>query len=180
LFEVSGNSPFAKEKALTISEALDIAEDITGDYYKFSVDQWKRHRYDVRTGFPSRHRLVSPKAFALLSKYSSRADRLELPARKRDFYLICLQDRQILRAVRRDKNVDLLALLVYIFTHELVHIVRFCSFYQRFDAKGPSREKEERIVHSTTFDILKDLPLRNLNYILESYSDHRICDIALS
>ncbi|MBW2137777.1 MAG: hypothetical protein JRH06_09485 [Deltaproteobacteria bacterium] len=179
MFEVSSNSPFAKEKVLTISEALDIAEDLTGDYYKFSLGQWKRHRYDVRTGFPLRHRVVRPNVFALLSKYSRKEDRLELPARKRDFYLICLQDRQILRAVRRDENLDLLALLVYIFTHELVHIVRFCGFYQRFDVKGPGKEKEERIVHKTTFDILKDVPLPNMGYILDSYSDHRICDMAL-
>ena len=41
--------PFRKEDMLTVSEALDIAEDRTGDYFKFSSGQWKRHRYDVKT-----------------------------------------------------------------------------------------------------------------------------------
>jgi len=33
----------------TVSEALDVAEDKTGNFFKFSFGQWKRHRYDIRT-----------------------------------------------------------------------------------------------------------------------------------
>ncbi|MBW2030399.1 MAG: hypothetical protein JRH06_10375 [Deltaproteobacteria bacterium] len=174
------NSPFAKEDLVTVGEALHIAEDITGDYYKFSLGQWKRHRYDVKTASALRPKDLRPNAFALLSKCSRRGNRFDLPTRKRDFYLICLQDRQILRAVKRDRNVSLLSLMVYVFTHELVHIVRFCNFYQRFDVKGIGKEEEERIVHGTTFDILKDSSLPSMNYILDSYSGHRICEMALS
>ena len=41
--------PFEKEDLHTVSEALAIAEDKTGDFYKFSFGQWKRHRYDIKT-----------------------------------------------------------------------------------------------------------------------------------
>ena len=41
------------------------------------------------------------------------------------------------------------------------------------------REKEENVVHSTTFEILEDLPLSGIEYILEAYQGHRICDLAV-
>jgi hypothetical protein len=37
--------------------------------------------------------------------------------------------------------------------------------------------REEEIVHKTTFEILKDFSLPNLNYVLDSYRDHRMCEI---
>jgi hypothetical protein len=59
-------------------------------------------------------------------------------------------------------------------THELVHVVRFCSFEQRFEIALKEREKEEKIVHETTYDILKNLSLPNLSHILEFYREHRV------
>jgi hypothetical protein len=40
------------------------------------------------------------------------------------------------------------------------------------------RDEEEKIVHATTFDILKDLSLPKLDYVLEAYQDQRICHLA--
>ena len=62
--------------------------------------------------------------------------------------------------------------------HELVHIVRFCNFYQMFDVSEKKRFREEEIVHKTTFEILKDFSLPSLNHVLDSYQDHRMCEIA--
>ena len=163
----------------TVSDALGIAEEKTGDFYKFSFGQWKRHRYDVRT-LPvlSEHEITSH-AFALLSKRSRVSNNFESRTLNHDFYFICLQDHQIIRALERDKELSLLPLLVYVFTHELVHIVRFCNFYQRFDISGDKKEKEEGIVHSTTFEILENLPLKGIEYILDVYQSHRICDLVV-
>jgi hypothetical protein len=56
-----------------------------------------------------------------------------------------------------------------------VHIVRFCKFQVRFDTQEEtSRKKEENTVHQTTYEILKDLPLSNLAYILDSYNPERM------
>ena len=162
----------------TVSEALGIAEEKTGDFYKFSFGQWKRYHYDVRTLPVLRDDEISNRAFALLNKCSRVTSDFESKSKKRDFYFICLQDHQIIRALSRDKELRLLPLLVYVFTHELVHIVRFCNFYQRFDISGDRRDKEEGIVHSTTFEILEDLPLPGIEYILDAYQSHRICDLA--
>jgi hypothetical protein len=171
---------FKSENLFAISEALDIAEEKTGDFYKFSFGQWKRHRYDVKTLPVLRGNEIISHAFALLNKYSRVISDQESRIEKRDFYFICLQDHQILKALKRDKNLGLLSLLVYIFTHELVHIVRFCNFSQRFETFGKARKEEEKIVHATTFKILKDIPLPKLDYILESYLSHRTCDLAVS
>ncbi len=171
---------FKNEELNTVSEALAIAEDKTGDFYKFSFGQWKRYHYDVKTLSILNSKEIIPHAFALLNKCSRGISGFESKTKKRDFYIICIQDHQILRALKRDKNIGLLPLLVYILTHELVHVVRFCNFSQRFEISGEVRGREERIVHGTTFRILKDLSLSKLDYILESYQNHRICNLAMS
>ena len=170
-------SPFNRENMLTLSEALHIAEDKIGDFYKLSLRQWKRHRFSVRTLTELSEEEIIYDAFALLEK-RYRVHRVLNAAE--DHYFICLQDHEILKATRRDKDLTLLPLLVYVFTHELVHIVRFCNFIQRFDVKGEGREREERIVHSTTYDILKNTGMPKLDYILDSYQNHRVCEMGTS
>ena len=173
-------SSFEDNNLRMAGNALDIAEDKTGDFYKFSFAQWKRHCYDVKTQASLTDNEITSYAFALLNKCSRIISGFESKTKKKDFYFICLQDHQILQALRRDSDLELLPLLVYIFTHELVHIVRFCNFFQRFEISGEGKESEERIVHSTTYEILKDLSLPKLNYVFESYKGHRICDLIRS
>jgi len=170
--------PYKSEDLSMVSDALEIAEENTGDFYKFSFNQWKRHHYDVKTLTSLDDGEITSNAFALLNKHSRRITGFDSRTKERDFYFICLQDHQILRALGRDKNLGVLPLLVYIFTHELVHIVRFCNYYQRFELSGMGRDEEEKIVHATTFDILKDLSLPKLDYVLEAYQDQRICHLA--
>jgi hypothetical protein len=168
---------FKDHDLLTVSEALEMAEEVTCDFFKFSSLQWKRHRYDVKTLSSLRQQEISLHAFALLHKGVRQTGGLESKARERDYYFICLQDNRILEALGRDKELGLLPLLVYVFTHELVHIVRFCNFLQRFDAGIRHRDREERVVHSITFDILRDVSLKRLDYILDSYENHRFCEL---
>jgi hypothetical protein len=171
------HAPFKREDLLTVSDALDIAEDRTGDYFKFSSGQWRRHRYDVKTLSQLASHEVVPDVFALLKKSDKIRKGIEPRSRNRDFYFICLQDHRILKALNRDRDLGLLPLLVYVFTHELVHIVRFCNFSQRFEVSTKDREKEESLVHATTYEILKELSLPRLDYILNSYETHRACDM---
>lgn len=170
--------PFKNEDLSVVSDALEIAEENIGNFYKFSTEQWRRHHYEVKTLSSLVDDEIATNAFALLNKGSRITTGYDSKTKGRDFYFICLQDHQILRALGRDKNLGVLPLLVYVFTHELVHIVRFCNFYQRFDVADMDREKEEKIVHTTTFEILKDLPLPKLDYVLEAYQDQRICQLA--
>ena len=171
---------FKDQDLTTVSEALDIAEDVTGDFYKFSALQWKRHRYDVKTLKSLKAGEISKTAFALLCKGKRLVPELERPVKGRDYYFICLQDRQILRALERDRNLGLLALLIYVFTHELVHIVRFCSYDQRFEVSQGVKEREESLVHAKTYDILKNVSIPRLGYVLEAYQGHRVCELGFA
>jgi len=172
---------FRDQDLRTVGDALDIAEDATANFYKFSTGQWKRHAYDVKTLLSLRNHEISKYAFALLNKGSRVIDDgLESKTKKRDFYFICLQDHQILKALKRDSELGLLPLLVYVFTHELIHIVRFCNFFQRFDTSEKEKQREESVVHKTTFDILENVSLPSLDYVLDSYKGHRVCEVALS
>jgi hypothetical protein len=170
---------FKDDNIDTISEALHIAEDKIGDYYKFSSRQWGRHQYDVKTLASLEDDEITSFAFALLNKRSRVIEGFDSSTKKRDFYFICLQDHLILNALQRDENLTLLPLLVYIFTHELIHIVRFCNFLQRYEITGKNREYEEGLVHDATFNILKNISLRNMDYILDSYKQHRPCELAV-
>jgi len=168
---------FEPHQLMTLSDALDIAEDATGNHFKFSLGQWKKHRYDVKTLSSLDGYEAASAALAVLNKGKAVMHGHGSKTKSLDFYLICLQDPSILKVLERDGNLSLLALLVYICTHELVHIVRFCNFFQRFDAQEKEKILEEKVVHRTTFEILRKLSLPNLDYVLDSYQNHRVCNL---
>jgi hypothetical protein len=167
---------FTNEQLGIISEALDIAEDMTSNYYRLSLSEWKRHPFDVKTLSQLFGDDISNNAFAILKKCMQGDGREDDPLNKRrELYLIYLQDHQILKALYRDKELKLLPLLAYILTHELVHIVRFCRFQECFEViEENRRSEEEQKVHQTTYEILKGLSLPNLPYILGSYTSERM------
>ena len=167
---------FNKNQLSVVGDALDIAEDMTSNYFKLSLLHWKRNRFDIKTLSSLFGEEMKGNVFALLKKYTSdvKAEREPLHKR-REFYLIYLQDHHILQALQRDSNIKLLPLLAYILTHELVHIVRFCQFQVRFDTQEENnRIEEEKIVNHTTFEILKQLSLPHLTYILGSYNPDKM------
>jgi len=166
---------FRQHELVTVSDALDIAEDATGNFFKTEIGQSKRYGYDVKTLSSLKGRQISDVALAVLSKGTRVLKDFEPRTKIRDFYFICLQDHLILKAVERDEDLALLPFMVYIFTHELVHIIRFSNFFQRFDVTHRERAEEEEVVHSLTYDVLKKSSLAKLDYVLDSYQGHRIC-----
>jgi hypothetical protein len=168
---------FGRKELITVSDALDIAEDATGNFFKTAIGQPKKYGYDVKTRSSLNQGEISSVALAVLNKGVRALADFEPRTKTRDFYFICLQDHLILKALKRDRDLALLPFLVYIFTHELVHIVRFCNFFQRFDATDKERAEEEEIVHALTFDVLKKSTLSKLDHVLDAYQGHRICQI---
>ncbi len=167
---------FNRRQLHILGEALDIAEDSTSNYFKLSQSHWRQHPFDVKTLSSLFGDDIKDNTFALLKKYVPGDDESSQPLCKgRELYVIYVQDHQILKALQRDKELELLPLLAYVLTHELVHIVRFCKFQIRYDTEEEvSRNKEENIVHNTTYEILKELPLSNLAYIFSSYTPDRM------
>jgi len=164
---------FNKEQLGIVSDALYIAEDMTSNYYRLSVSEWKRNPFDLKTLAQLFNDDIRDNVFAVLKKCTKSEYGCTEP-NGREFYLICLQDHQIIRALKRDKGLALLPLLVYILTHELVHIVRFFRFEERFDVKEEMRRlEEEQIVHRMTYEILKELSLPNLSHLFRYYMPTR-------
>ena len=153
-----------------LKEATVIAEEVTSDFFKLS--HWRRARYDILTLEALRDEEISSHALALVAKYDGcHKDRL-LRSAAFDFYRVCLQDHNILKTL---KHVDYLMfpLLLYIVTHELVHIVRFSQFLALFEAPEEHKQEEERRVHQLTQKILAPLKVRDMPPVMQYY-DERI------
>ena len=168
---------FSGSDLQTLGDALDVAEDRIDSVYKLSLRQWRRCRFDVKTLNRLNEKEITAHVFALLNKHAVTQDSARWVTGAHDTYIICVQDHQILRALDRDKNLSLLAILVYVFTHELIHVVRFSTFDQRFEVSGPVREREETFVHAKTFEILNDVAIPQLDYVLEAYRNHRVFEL---
>jgi hypothetical protein len=131
------HAPFKREDLLTVSDALDIAEDRTGDYFKFSSGQWKRHRYDVKTLSQLASHEVVPDVFALLKKSDKIRKTVEPRSSNRDFYFICLQDHRILKAQKRQ---DLSFASAE--ARMACHIVRFATFPRGLKSQPKTGKKK--------------------------------------
>lgn len=116
---------------------------------------------------------ITDAGLAQISRYVCPSWQLAPGIYPRDYYRVCLQDHNILQFLEREKQVDLFPLMIYILTHELVHIIRFRKFQQRFDVSREEKDKEETKVHQATFDILKPIKKINLEPVLDSYIGHR-------
>ena len=165
---------FSPAEIQVISQAVEIAEDVTANYFKISTAQWKHVRYDIRTLAELSPDEIANYAFAQIIRYSGKPDLSR--QRHYDYFKICLQDQNIMAAVKRDAQVKLLSLGVYVVTHELVHIVRFCKFLQQFDVEPSERQKEEMRVHEITQRVLGSLKLPQLDYVLEVYRDYQFME----
>ncbi|MDY6850887.1 MAG: hypothetical protein SV487_02255 [Thermodesulfobacteriota bacterium] len=150
---------------------MSVSEDIISDWFQLTISSWKKYRYDLRTLRDLSDKEIVPEAFAQIIRYGRPAPPDGL--RERDFYSICLQDHNILAAMGRESRLKLLPLLIYVITHELVHIVRFYKFVQFFHADATQRKDEETRVHQLTYEILRTSQAPDLPLILEFYSKHR-------
>jgi hypothetical protein len=63
-----------------------------------------------------------------------------------------------------------------VITHELVHVVRFCKYLQRFDADPVERQVEEIRVHEITHKALGALGLSDLEYVLQAYRNYQFME----
>jgi hypothetical protein len=155
-----------------IQEAVLIAEESTTDFFKMSDSQWRRSRYDILTLEGLRQEEISAHALAQLSKYTCYLPGRELKSAQYDLYRICLQDHNILTTLEKQTKMALLPLLIYVTTHELVHIIRFSHFHQLFDASEEEKEQEEKRVHSLTREILSPFKCPDLEEIALYYHSY--------
>ncbi len=164
---------FSKEQMASVKEAVALAEELTSDYFKYSTSQWRRCRYDILTAEKLSEEEITDEAFAQILRYVAQPASSQLKSTHFDFYKICLQDHVILEALDRDKSIGLFPLILYVVTHELVHIVRFSLFLQSFEAYPSERKEEEMRVHKLTADIIGRIKHPGVQLIAKEYWDSR-------
>jgi hypothetical protein len=150
---------------------LGRAEDLIGTHFKISRFAPERYPFEIATLERLDPREIVPHAFAQVSRYA--VPNRTQPGRGllRPLYRICLQDHNLLRAVQRD-DLSTEALILYVLTHELCHIVRFCDYRQLFEADPDRRFREEARVHCITHEILSPLKDAGIQRVLELYDGH--------
>lgn len=160
---------FREDQLAVVESAVNMAEDVTFDAYKISGSEWKWRRYDIKTLSDLEPDEVLFGPFAQIVQYEGRKDGIDLAFLRYDFYKICLQDHSIIKAISENQQLELFPFLLYIMTHELIHIVRFSRFLQSFDASDREKEIEEARVHSETHVVLKNFNVVSLAPVLEFY-----------
>jgi hypothetical protein len=159
---------FTSTDLATIFRAASVAEKLTGTFFDFANDEWTRNPYGVFTRKAVDSTLYREDVFAQVVLCSARRPATAKVPMEAGFAIV-LQDPTILRALLRAGSPDLWTLMLFVLTHELVHIVRFRKF--QVDCLAPAseteREKEEQVVHALTRKILAGVT--NTDLLLRRY-----------
>ena len=153
-----------------LKEAAVIAEEMTFDFFKLSPRHWRQTRYDILTLEGLSQEEISPHAHALLAKYKGCPANSSLQSAWFDFYRVCLQDHNILSTLEASPELSMFPLLLYIVTHELVHVIRFSQFLALFEAAEAEKAREELQVHRLTQEILRPRNFLGVPAIIRYYS----------
>jgi hypothetical protein len=152
-----------------LRRAAEVSEDAVADHFHLSSSHWERHGLELVSGTDLAPDEVVAGAFAQVLCYQVHQGGV----RPHDLYRICVQDHNILSALDLESVDILFPLLVYVLTHELIHVVRFTSYQQLYVADEGRRAAEESRVHEVTHDLLKERRLKNLELVLACYERHR-------
>lgn len=164
---------FSARQRSSVESIRQRAEVITGEFFKVASFGPDRYLYEVVTLRDARKEERATGNFAHLIRYlRSRPgpDHSRIPGQ---YYRILLQDDEILESLKR-AGIDfgLEELLLYILTHELIHVVRFERFLQAVEIGSKQKEEEERRVHCLTQDILSPIANKPLRAVLKRYKTY--------
>ncbi len=172
---MQGYKYFDKQALERVDSAVLMAEELVNNFFKLSAGHWLRNRYDIKTAkdLASHERVSGP--FAQVVKYEARKKEVPLGSSSFSLYKVCLQDPAILSLVEKDKAILLDPFLLYILTHELVHVARFLRFEHRYENVGEAdlTMAEERKVHHLTHAILHRVSIPGLSKVFIYYGEWR-------
>ncbi|HUU50328.1 MAG TPA: hypothetical protein VMW81_05175 [Nitrospinota bacterium] len=167
---------FDKNSIDLAKNTLDDAAALTRNYYDINTKDWKGIKYDLKTLEDLKKDEITDNAFAQLSKYRGVSGKASQGFRF-NFFRICIQDHKIMEAVKkRGDRTCLKPLLLYVMTHELIHIVRFNRLIKKFEGSSKEKEIEEKNVHFDTYNILRNTEIHGMNDILNHYRDFRFIE----
>ncbi|MFQ5483826.1 MAG: hypothetical protein ACE5DO_00665 [Desulfobacterales bacterium] len=156
-----------------VNSAVAMAEELVSNFFKMSASQWLGRRYDVKTLTDLNRNEIIHGPFAQIIRYKGQRDNTTLGTSTYDFYKICIQDHSILLTIKQSPKVQLFPFILYIVTHELIHIIRFSKFFQQFEASAEEKIIEERRVHERTHEILRDVQVGGIKDVLSFYDEWR-------
>ena len=146
--------------------AMDEAEEHTLRYYCIPPYRWQQLNYDLLTRRDCEWEPLPQNALARTQRLRHFRD----PKRPGyDFFRIQLNDPRILQAAHREGiGGDIYPFLVYILTHEMVHLVRLSTILSEHEAL--SAEAEEHRVQRIAFRILNHAAGSRLDPIFSRFS----------
>ena len=165
---------FSPADITMVNESVAMAEELVSDFFKMSATEWLGPRYDVKTAMDLSSDEIVDGPFAQIIRYEGKLKDASLGSATYDFYKICLQDHAILSAILANPQLQLFAFVLYIVTHELIHIIRFSKFLQNFDASPDERMIEETRVHELTHEILSPIRVDGLPAVFQFYKGWRV------
>lgn len=145
---------FTCQELQLVQQASQQAAYLVSRFYCLAPREWTMLRYEVKTQeeLTDNERLDTVLAQVLCYQY---ACQINQKIEYKDLYCICLQDTKILNTFNNIEG-DLFNLLLYVLTHELVHVVRFGQQLQSIDLAIEERNKEEEKVEIITGKILSN------------------------
>ncbi len=155
-----------------VGDALEIAEGLAGDYFKIDLANHDQFPFDLETLENLAEPEKTHRALAQVCKYKYEKRKCQRKISPREFYRICLQDDKILSRVRVETEELLRPLLLYVITHELIHVIRFSMEPTKFHLGLEGKKLEEKSVHRMTHEVLESIRDPNVETLLERYRPH--------
>ncbi len=158
---------FSLEERNLVVRAANDAEERTTRYYCIPPFRWQRFRYDLLTRQDNEW---EPLPDPILARVQHIRKVSPKPFNSFDFYRIQLNDPSILGVAQRENlSKDFYHFLVYILTHEIVHVVRLSSILDGEGTPLHTLETEEQRVQQISRQILSDHGFRVFEPILDRF-----------
>ena len=151
---------FSLERDL-LAETSALAEELVIEAFGLNSRELKNIQYELIT--EANFWPLPDFALAGLMRAETMAP---LPGKRRQFYFLFLAEKRVSTLAQGD---FLKALLLYIFTHELVHMARFARFMASFWMSPQERWVEEQEVHRLTKRLLEPVPSKGLTEIVARF-----------
>lgn len=171
--EMAALDQFGPQELKVVGAQLSEAESLLSGYYCIPGREWPKYPYEIRTLRELGETEIAGNALAMVTKFEYSLKKSPQHFRSLEVYGICLQDHNILAATRFGcRPVTLEALMLYILTHELVHVFRFSNSPQQYHIEMDLRSQEESQVHRITSEILRKREDGRIQRVLEVFENY--------
>lgn len=158
---------FERPQLLQLRRLFEFARELTGDHYHLGAEDARRMPVEIRTLVDLEDfEIQAGDVLAYIARLGYNDSRF---GRRRDLYQVNLLDHNILGKLKHSEDLNFSALLLYVLTHELVHVIRFLKFMTPFYQSDSDHDQEEGRVHGLTQSILRRVPVSGMSSVLEKY-----------